>query len=331
MRRGCFYIFLSLLCLLVSNCTSLSDYQTITGYTQGGSFHITYSCRDSSGAIIPYSSDSVSAIVNDILHDIDFSLSGYNKGSILSKVNNNEECELDSLFISLFKISYRIYLETDGHFDVTGAPLFDYWGFGFEDSQDISVKRQRAQTRSAIDSILEFVGMDKISIEDGHIIKKDSRIKLNFNAIAQGFSCDVIAQSLQKMGICNYLVDVGMEIVCKGVNSRGKKWKIGIDAPVDGNMMAGENIKKIMEVTDCGIVTSGNYRKYYYIDGRKYSHTIDPVTGYPVSHHLLSATVIAPDATTADALATYCMVVGPVLAPQFISEHPELELFMICD
>lgn len=321
-------------CALTSCCQS-NDYHAIQGFAQGGSYHVIYSDRDGNGEIITADETQVSRMVNKLLIDVDHSLSGYNPQSILSRINVGEDCPLDSIFVENFKRSAEIWTETGGKFDVSGAPLFDYWGFGFKNPEQMKRMRLHKETKSAIDSILQFVGMDKVKIVttgyEHHLHKDDERLKLNFNAIAQGYSCDLVARGLEKMGIENYLVEVGMEIVCKGLNSRGKKWKIGIDAPEDGNIVAGKNIQEVLEVTDCGIVTSGNYRKFYIEDGVKYSHSIDPTTGYPTMDRLLSATIIAPDATTADAYATYCMVIGYEKAKAFIESRPDLKGYLIYD
>lgn len=319
MRKQTLYILL--LILLLTGCRDKGGYYRITGYAQGGTYSVTYSDIDTSGNIIPLSPEELKGIIDSTLVAIDKSLSGYNPNSILTKVNQNESDTLDRLFIEMFDISKMIYLETSGKFDPSAAPLFDIWGFGF--------KEREAVSQHKIDSIRNFVGMDLAHIEDCRLIKKDPRFKLNFNAIAQGYSCDVVAAELDKAGIQNYLVEVGMEIYCRGVNPSGNKWNIGVDTPEDGNMEAGKNISEIISVTDAGIVTSGNYRKFFIEGGQKYSHTIDPALGYPVKHNLLSATIIASNATLADAYATYCMVIGLERAKAFLNSRPDLEGYLI--
>lgn len=314
------FMILLLFCSCKPNPSS--SYQTIKGYAQGGTYQITYSQLDSLGNNIKYNADDIYQISDSILRQIDTTLSGYNKLSITHKINIGATTAVPELFKEMFDISVKLYHETDGLIDVSGAPLFDIWGFGFKNGQ--------MPSDAQIDSVLQFVGMDKIKIAPGcNIIKSDPRVQLNFNAIAQGFSCDIIAKHLERLGICNYFVEVGMEIYCKGLNSKGEKWKIGIEKPIDGNMVAGSQIQDILAVSDCGIVTSGNYRKFYVKNGKKYSHTINPKTGRPVDHNLLSATVIAPDATLADAYATYCMVLGVDNAIKFIKSRKELECYLI--
>ena len=182
---------------------------------------------------------------------------------------------------------------------------------------------------------MAFTGMDKLSIVcdtatgASYLHKEDSRMKVNFNAIAQGYTCDYICGRLEHMGIENYLLEVGGEIFCKGTNAKGKPWSIGIDKPVDGNFIPGQSIEAILEVSGKGLVTSGNYRKFYIVDGEKFSHTIDPRTGYPVKHNLLSATVMAPTAAKADAYATYLMVIGLEEGKEFLSSEEDLDALMV--
>lgn len=180
-----------------------------------------------------------------------------------------------------------------------------------------------------IDSLMQFIGMDKVKIENGKVIKANPGIQLNFNAIAQGYTSDVIAREFDKRGINNYLVEIGGEIFCKGKNSKGELWSIGIDRPEEGNFVAGEYLEGVVLLSGRGLATSGNYRKFTEENGEKYSHTIDPRTGYPVKNKLLSATVIAPDAMTADGLATYFMVVGLEEAKEFLAAHKEIDAYLI--
>jgi len=293
-------------------CTKEMEYKTIDGFAQGTTFHIAYS---------PDIPDSLESFVNEILNRIDTSLSVYNDSSIISKLNRGESVEMDSLFINVFNRSKEIYEISNGAFDISGAPLFDAWGFGFKNRIHV--------TQRDIDSILTFVGMDKVKIENGVLVKRDKRLSLNANAIAQGYSSDVIAGEFDKLGIKNYLIEVGGEIYCKGVNSKGKNWTIGIDKPIDGNMIKGENLQDILSLTGKGLATSGNYRKFYEEGGEKYSHTIDPKTGYPVKHSLLSATVIADDAMTADALATFFMVVGLDKTKEFLGKNTGIDAYLV--
>ncbi len=312
------------------SCSERIPYHRIEGFAQGGTFHIIYSAPESG-----YDEDTVMTMVSKCLHDIDFSISGYNKGSLLSRFNRGENIVPDRYMLELYSMSRKLWEETGGLFDVSGGPLFDFWGFGFKNPKSMDSLRNDTRTARIVDSLLEFTGMDLLNLENGRIIRKDPRVQLNFNAIAQGYTCDVVADLLDSIGVQNYLVEVGMEIVCKGVNASGKPWRIGIDAPVDGSQVAGENVQKLLNLTDCGITTSGNYRKFFIMDGKKYSHSINPVTGYPVQHDLLSATVISIDTARSgaisDAYATYCMVIGKEAAAEFINSRSDLRGYLIYD
>lgn len=304
---------LILISVFLVSCNQTEDYRRIEGFAQGGTYSIIYRC--------PKGCDhqALSQTIDNLLLAIDNSVSGYNKGSLLSRINHGEDLPLDSIFTSCFIRSKEIWAESDGAFDPSAAPLFDLWGFGFEDRSQIS--------DAAIDSILAFVGMDKLSLEqrnDGlHLLKADERIKLNFNAIAQGYSCDAVAAILENAGCHDYLIDVGREMMCRGQRKGGGPWHIGIDKPVDGDGST-LTVQDVVDVSDKGIVTSGNYHKFYIKDGRKYAHTIDPRSGRPVEHNLLSATVTAKDATTADAIATWFMVVGLDEAAAIASSRDDL-------
>ncbi|MFA5849416.1 MAG: FAD:protein FMN transferase [Bacteroidales bacterium] len=308
------FIFTSifLLTLITSGCSRNAAYRNIEGFTQGTTYHITYS---------PDIKDSLDSFVNEILLNVDNSLSVYNDSSIISRLNRGDSVVIDSLFINVFNRSKEIYQISNGAFDISGAPLFDIWGFGFKNKERV--------TQTMIDSILPYVGMDKVNIEEGVLVKSDKRLTLNANAIAQGYTADVIAKEFDKLGIMNYLIEIGGEIFCKGVNSKGKEWTIGIDKPVEGNMIQGDDLQVVLSLTDKGLATSGNYRKFYEEGGEKFSHTIDPKTGYPVRHNLLSATVIAEDAMTADALATFFMVVGLDKAKLFLAQYDDVQAYLV--
>jgi thiamine biosynthesis lipoprotein len=321
MYRTVLLLLTSLLLLSGSGCDRNASYIRFEGFAQGGTYHVI--CSPVRGV----GEQQLRTEIDSRLLAIDFTLSGYNKGSLLSRLNEGEDLPLNELFIGCFNRSKEIWTETGGAFDPSAAPLFDLWGFGFSNKGTV--------TQAAIDSIQSFIGMDRLSLEvrdDGtHLVKADPRMKLNFNAIAQGYSCDVVARYLDSLGCTDYLVDIGREILCKGKNAAGTLWRVGLDKPEDGNMEEGRDLQAIIEVTDCGIVTSGNYRKFYVEDGQKYAHTIDPTTGRPVSHNLLSATVVAQDAATADAYATWLMVVGPDRAREILAGRPDLEALLVYD
>ena len=271
--------------------------------------------------------------IDALLLQIDRSMSGYNKNSVLSRLNAGETVIPDELFADIYGKSMQIYRETEGVVDVASAPLFDIWGFGFSKGE--------LPSDQEVASAMSVSGMGRLAetvtpgdpLSPASLVKEgDALAKLNFNAVAQGYSCDVIAEYLYSIGVKDMLVDIG-EFFCDGLNPSGKPWTIGIDRPKDGNNDVGADLQGIFRAPagPHGIVTSGNYRKFYIKDGKKYAHTIDPRTGYPVSHNLLSATVVAADAMTADAYATYCMVVGTEEAKTFLASRQDLEGCLVYD
>ena len=323
-------IYLIVLAALCSAACNDTHYYRISGYAQGGTWQVKYR-----GARL--SPDRVQAGVDSLLREIDFTISGYNKASLLSRLNAGDSVVLNQRFLELYEHSYRMWEASQGAFDVASGPLFDIWGFGFTGDSLPSAK--------AVQDCLEDCGTGRLISPDGMrsllgekitarqlLRDKDEQAlpRLNFNAIAQGYSCDVVADYLHGLGVSDMLVDIG-EIYCCGLNPSGKGWSIGIDNPVDGNNTPGADIKDVWtsDGGSHGVVTSGNYRKFYVRDGKKYSHTIDPRTGYPVTHNLLSATVIAPSAWEADALATWFMVIGFAQARTYLDSHPEIQACLI--
>ncbi len=302
------------ICAAVS-CAPADEYIVISGYAQGGTYTVKLNLNGSEGRV-----DQAPEVIRDsidaILQRIDRSLSGYNRNSVLSRLNAGEAVVPDSLFRDMYRRSFAIYDRTEGVVDVASAPLFDIWGFGFSKGELPSAEEVAvAKAASGMGRLASDVSA--ATLPDGALRASDLALdggpapKLNFNAVAQGYSCDVIADYLYSIGVKDMLVDIG-EFFCDGLNPSGRPWTIGIDRPVDGNNDIGADLQGVFRapVGPHGIVTSGNYRKFYVKDGKKYAHTIDPRTGYPVEHSLLSATVVAPDAVTADAYATWCMVVG---------------------
>ena len=252
---------------------------------------------------------------------VDNSLSPFNKQSIITHVNNNDSICVDALFSEVFRTSEEIYRDSYGAFDPTVAPLVNAWGFGFKKGADVS--------RAAIDSLLALVGFDRISLNGNRVMKADERIMLDFSAIAKGYGSDRVAHVLDSCGVENFMVEIGGEVVVKGHNKNGNPWGIGITKPVDDSLSMRQDLQTVLRLTDCAIATSGNYRNFYYKDGVKYAHTIDPRTGYPVQHSLLSATVIADNCMRADALATAFMVLGVDSAMAYCERHSEIEGYFV--
>lgn len=313
----------SALLLTFVSCSSAPEYLTLQGYAQGGTYSVKFSMEG-----VKESRQAISAAVDSILFAVDTTLSGYNKSSQLSRFNAGEEVALSDMFVNIFTLSRNLWEETDGALDVAAGPLFDAWGFGFKnDSFPSEEKVAQLMATCGMGNLTFDLQTRSISscIPEGHP-------SLNFNAIAQGYTCDLVADYLHSLGVTNMLVDIG-EIYCEGVNQAGNPWKVGVDRPTDGNMQPGADLDGIWQGdgSGCGIVTSGNYRKFYIRDGKKYSHTIDPRNGFPVDHTLLSATIVAPTSALADAYATCCMVLGLDDAKALITSSGSLEGYLIYD
>lgn len=336
--------FISIFALCVAaisvtvSCTS-DKYVSITGYAQGGSYVVKLNLQGRDGRI-GVSPEKIKAGIDSVTVALDNSLSGYNDKSLLTRFNNGERIVPDSILTDIYRISYGFFEETGGAFDVAAGPLFDIWGFGFKEGsmpsdEMVAEVRESCGMRALYPDISGRVADDG-SVCSSDMVKDDAprkygKPRLNFNAIAQGYTCDIVADYLYSLGVKDMLINIGGEIYCDGLNPSGKPWTVGVDRPVDGNNTPGAMLEGTLTTGGgpCGIVTSGNYRKFYVKDGRKYAHTVDPRTGYPASDSLLSATVVAKDATTADALATYCMVIGFEKSKEFISSRPDLEGYLI--
>ncbi len=256
------------------------------------------------------------------LHHFDGSLSPFNDTAVITRINRNEDVQPDSLFTHVFQRSLEISQQTSGAFDITVASLVNAWGFGFEQG--------RFPDQAMIDSLLELTGYEKISLsEEGKVVKQDPRILLNCSAIAKGYAVDVVAALLTQLGVRNFMVDIGGEVVTRGINPSNDPWRIGLNKPVDDSLSRNQDLQLILHFTDAALATSGNYRNFYYHDGKKYAHTIDPRSGYPIQQDILSSTVLAPDCLTADAYATAFMVMGLEASQQFVESQPDVEACFI--
>ncbi len=308
MRKNIHFPVIILL-IILSSC---NEYYKIEGFAQGTTYHITYGITDS----VNYKPQ-----IDSILDRFDQSLSVYIPGSVISKINSNEDLKTDPLFEEVFEVSVEINKLSNGAFDLTVMPLVNAWGFGPGD--------KRVVDSMLIDSIMTFVGMDKIWIEDGELKKSDPGVTLDVNAVAQGYSVDIIAGWFDEQGVKNYMVEVGGEIRTKGKNPSGTAWRIGIDKPEFGNMIPGQQLQAIVKLPDKALATSGNYRKYFELDGIKYTHSIDPLTGYPSRQKILSATIISDECIRADAIATACMVMGLEKSKSFLDQLDNAEAYLI--
>ena len=335
MKTLLFKLYILLFAIFMAmSCQQADKYVQFSGYAQGGTWAVKANLKG-----VAVKEKEIKNSLDSILSQIDNSLSGYNKGSLLSTFNAGNDITPDRLFLDIYSRAVDIYDATDGCVDAASAPLFDIWGFGFKSGE--------MPSDETVAQVLSGCGLSRLNKDMASVLDNNGKLnpksllldsanatlpQLNYNAIAQGYSCDVVAAYLYSIGVKDMMVDIG-EIYCDGVNPSGKQWTIGIDSPVDGNNTPGQNLQAIFRIPQGphGVVTSGNYRKYYVKDGKKYAHTVDPRTGYPVSHTLLSATILAPDATLADAYATHCMVIGLDEAQAFLLSHPEVEGCLIYD
>ena len=287
-------------------------YQKYSDFVFGTTFTVTYQCD----------SDMNKGIKAELMK-VDYSLSPFNEQSIITAINNNQDVKPDQMFMDVFQLAMDVSRDTNGAFDITVAPLVNAWGFGFKNG----VKPSPQQ----VDSLRQIIGYQKVSVENGKIRKQDPRMMLDCSAIAKGYGTDVVARFLRSRGVKNYMVEVGGEIVTSGVNPERLPWRVGVIKPNDDSLNVSHEVQTVLNVTDIAMATSGNYRRFYYKDGKKFAHTIDPKTGYPVQHNILSATVLAKTCAQADAYATSFMVMGLDEAKKVLERHPDLKAYFIYD
>lgn len=286
-------------------------YQKNTGFVFGTVYNITYQGEK-----------DLQAEIEAELKKVDADFSMFNKQSTVSKINRGEKAKLGDSFLEVYDLAQRVNDYTDGAFDVTVAPLVNAWGFGY--------KAKQMPDTAKVDSLRKFVGMDKIRLTPAkRLEKKYPEVSLDFSAIAKGYGCDRVARLLRDKGINNFMVEIGGEIVTSGINEKRLPWRIGVTKPVDDSLATEQELQTVINVTDIAMATSGNYRNFYYKGGKKYAHTIDPKTGYPVQHNILSATVLAKSCAMADAYATAFMVLGMEGTMKVLEKHPELMVYLI--
>lgn len=311
--KNCFIWGIILLILTsCSNSVNTKEEIVIDGYAQGTTYTVRY---------ISFDGVNHQRAIDSILIAIDNSLSTYNNRSLITKVNKTDKAILvDSLFINVFEAAKKVHQQSNGLFDPTVCNIVNAWGFGFTEIPNVD--------SLLIDSLKLDVGLDKITLNNkGEIVKQNKTVIIDFNAIAQGYTVDVIADYLESKSVYNYMVEVGGELKVKGNNMKGTLWRIGIDKPIEN--LEVRTIYAIINLEDKAMATSGNYRKFYEKDGMKYSHTINPKTGYPVEHNLLSVTVVTSSCMYADAYATAFMVMGYEKTKQFVEQHSDIEVIMI--
>ncbi|MCQ2190105.1 MAG: FAD:protein FMN transferase [Paludibacteraceae bacterium] len=314
-----FIIFISaiLLSACVHNTQPSAEYVSDSGRVFGTFYNIKYKSNGK----------DVKTEYLEALANVDTALSTFNKQSTITRVNLSSDSvllsEKDSLFLTVYNRACEISTITNGAFDITVAPLVNAYGFGYDPD--------RSTPDSVIAELKKIVGWEKVVLcKSGYIKKENPQIKLDASAIAKGFGSDEVARVLRNNGINDFMVEVGGEVVCNGVNDKGNVWSIGINKPIeDSTMQHTAEIQRVVQLDGKSLATSGNYLQYYYKDGVKYAHTIDPRSGRPVNHTLLSSSIIADDCMTADALATSCMVLGVDSAMSLIESLPNVEGYFI--
>ncbi len=274
-------------------------------------YHITY-----------FHTDDLGDSIIKVLREYELSISPFNKESLITRINNNESDSLDNNIFVLYNKSKEVNVQTNGAFDPTLAPIINAWGFGY--------KNNTTPTQAALDSMIQFVGIQKTHIENDRLVKDDTRTEFNFSAIAKGLGVDKIGELLSHNGIENYMVEIGGEIVVKGMNSKGKNWKISIDRPTDNDSVIDHNSAAIVTLKNEAIATSGNYRNFKTdATGAKYNHIIDPKTGESAKSEVLSATIIAKDCMTADAYATAFMIISQSEREKILESNPGMKAMLI--
>ena len=305
-----FLVLLIVGTILIIRQQQNTPYQHNQGFIFGTVYNVTYQ-----------SDKDLNQEIMTALKQVDASLSMFNEQSTISKINRNEPVKPDKMFIEVFELAKKVSAETGGAFDITVAPLVNAWGFGFKQGQ--------MPDKQMIDSLLDIIGFNKIDLKGGNIIKQDPRIMLDCSAIAKGYGSDVVARLLRSRDVKNFMIEIGGEVVTSGISEKRLPWKIGVTKPTDDSLSVNQELQTILNVTDKAMATSGNYRNFYYKNGKKYAHTIDPKTGRPVQHNILSATVLANNCAVADAYATSFMVLGLDEACKVLEKHPELMAYFI--
>ena len=287
-------------------------YQKDSGFIFGTVYNISYQ-----------SDKSLKAEIEAEMKRVDAEFSMFNDSSTVSRFNRGERPRLSKMFLEVYKLAFAVNKETEGAFDITVAPLVNAWGFGFK-SKIMPDGRQ-------VDSLRAMVGMKKLTLveSDSILTKPDVRMMLDFSAIAKGYGSDCVARLLREHGVKNFMVEIGGEVVTQGISPKRLPWRIGVTKPIEDSLQTSQELQTVLNVTDRAMATSGNYRNFYYQGGRKYAHTIDPRTGYPVQHSLLSSTVLADNCAVADAYATAFMVLGFEKTKEILERHKELMAYLI--
>ena len=308
---GAFLLFLIIATVWILHFRGAATLRTAEGTIFGTTYHVKYE-----------STESLDSVILNELKRVDASMSVFNQLSTISQINSGKAQKADEMLYEVLQKARVVSENTQGAFDVTVMPLVNAWGFGF--------KKGEFPTDAQVDSLRKIVGFHHIELTKDSLVKKDdARVMIDCGAIAKGYGVDRVAKVLRDHGVINYMVEIGGEVVTKGRNPEGHPWQIGISRPTAGAEVSSQPLQTVLSLENAALATSGNYRNFYEHNGKKYAHTIDPRTGRPVQHSLLSATVIAPDCATADVYATSFMVMGIEGAKQVLAKHKELKAYLI--
>lgn len=287
-----------------------SEVQHNAGSIFGTVYHLTYQ------APVDYGWQ-----VDSLLNELDASLSPFNPASTISRINDNSLTQVDERLERVFTLAKEVWNSTDGAFDITVAPLVNAWGFGFQQAQEVD--------SALVDSLMRFVGFGKVNLTtEGNIEKDDPRLMLDCAAIAKGYAVDEVADWLWTRGVENYMVEIGGELRLSGHNPQGTDWRIGVSNPHEADSTEAP-LQNVLTLTNTAVATSGNYRNFIEKNGRKFAHTIDPHSGYPIQRDILSATVLAGTCAEADAYATAFMVSGLEASMQILEQQTQLKAYII--
>ena len=315
MKKIALLLYTVIVLVLAASCDRRAEYLTASGAMLGTTFQAT-------GDITDCTAQELYRAIMQIDAEAKASMSIFDSTSLLSRINRGETDSLDEHIIYNLRLAERFSRLSEGHYDVTVKPLVDAWGFAGHE----------AERTPNLDSLLQFVGYRRVHIRDGRLVKDDPRVQLDFNSIAKGYTVDLVAALMERYGAKNYLVEIGGECRCQGVSSKGIPWRIGIETPFDGNMSDGAYLTGRIRMSEGGLATSGNYRRFYRdAAGNKISHTIDPTTGRSVTSRLLSATVVADNCAEADAMATMYLSLGANKAIALSRKIPDAKVYFILD
>lgn len=306
MRNNILIILAVVLSVLSVGCGKV-EYKQINGVIWNTTYHITYkSDKDFSDSVI------------NALRVVERSVSAFDPKSIVSQVNRNEAVELDSIFRKVYLKSVELNKLSFGYFDPTVSPLINAMGFGYEETENVE----------KLDSLLDFIGISKSRIEGNRLVKDDSRLTLNFSAIAKGFGSDEVAEMFKRNGVNDFIVEIGGEVVAHGKSPRGGAWNVAIESP---SADLKREAKLIVELENKSMATSGDYRNFKVEEGKKYSHIVNPITGRLTPTDIVSATIVAEYCIDADALATSCVAMGSELAKNMVEDNHIAAYFILDD